>query len=239
MIAWVIAPGNDRKRPLRRRVAEQRLCRVLDGVVAPRADGDPPWLCGLGQGKGQFQHAVVAVDGDVLPASMLDWDIVQLRRELDCESFLLPVFSLPLRFWYGGGPCAVTPAGSTLGVPDDRIPASSAACRERASVPATGLDLGAARERSTTTRLEGEEHVPRSARGRRPATGALGPPCDEHRTSASETSNATVRSRGRASGRSRSCSAGAGARSAAPGRPGRRGSRATRGARPPRASRTA
>ena len=36
----MIAPGNDRKRPLRRRLAEQRLCRVLDGVVAPRADGD-------------------------------------------------------------------------------------------------------------------------------------------------------------------------------------------------------
>ena len=82
----MIAPGNDRERPLRRRLAEQRLCRVLDGVVAPRADGDPPWLCGLGQGKGQFQHAVVAVGVDVLPASTLDWDIVQLRRELDCES---------------------------------------------------------------------------------------------------------------------------------------------------------
>ena len=40
MIAQVIAPGNDRKRPFRRRLAEQRLCRVLDGVVAPRADGD-------------------------------------------------------------------------------------------------------------------------------------------------------------------------------------------------------
>ena len=63
--AGVIAPGNDRKRPLRRRFAEQRLCRVLDGVVAPRADGDPRWLGGLGQGKGQFQHAMVAVGGDV------------------------------------------------------------------------------------------------------------------------------------------------------------------------------
>ena len=73
MIAQVIAPGNDRKRPFRRRLAEQRLCRVLDGVVAPRADGDPPWLGGLGQGKGQFQHAVVAVGGDVLSASTLDW----------------------------------------------------------------------------------------------------------------------------------------------------------------------
>ena len=61
----MIAPGNDRKRPLRRRFAEQRLCRVLDGVVAPRADGDPRWLGGLGQGKGQFQHAMVAVGGDV------------------------------------------------------------------------------------------------------------------------------------------------------------------------------
>ena len=61
----MIAPGNDRKRPLRRRLAEQRLCRVLDGVVAPRADGDPRWLGGLGQGKGQFQHAMVAVGGDV------------------------------------------------------------------------------------------------------------------------------------------------------------------------------
>ena len=61
----MIAPRNDRKRPLRRRFAEQRLCRVLDGVVAPRADGDPRWLGGLGQGKGQFQHAMVAVGGDV------------------------------------------------------------------------------------------------------------------------------------------------------------------------------
>ena len=63
--AGAIAPGNDRKRPLRRRFAEQRLCRVLDGVVAPRADGDPRWLGGLGQGKGQFQHAMVTVGGDV------------------------------------------------------------------------------------------------------------------------------------------------------------------------------
>ena len=30
-------------------------------------------------------------------------------------------FSLPLRFMDGGGPCAITPAGSTLGVPDDQI----------------------------------------------------------------------------------------------------------------------
>ena len=48
-------------------------------------------------------------------------DIIQLRREFGLRQLPVAGFSLPLRFMDGGGPCAITPAGSTLGVPDDQI----------------------------------------------------------------------------------------------------------------------
>lgn len=117
----MIAPGNDRKRPLRRRLAEQRLCRVLDGcrcspcrwrsAVAWRSrsrEGSVPARRGR-----SWRRRFVGVDAGL--------DIIQLRREFGLRQLPVAGFSLPLRFMDGGGPCAITPAGSTLGVPDDQI----------------------------------------------------------------------------------------------------------------------